>query len=69
MWSARDEAASYDGGVSFNGFDLTYNKKIGNIDHIFYRGAEAMDFITVNGHDYGKTFISDHYPVTCTFKL
>lgn len=69
MWSARDEAAYYDGGVSFNGFDLTYNKKIGNIDHIFYRGAEAMDFITVNGHDYGKTFISDHYPVTCTFKL
>lgn len=53
----------------YDGFDLTYNKKIGNIDHIFYRGAEAMDFITVNGHDYGKTFISDHYPVTCTFKL
>lgn len=69
MWSARDEAAYYDGAVSFNGFDLTYNKKIGNIDHIFYRGAESMDFITVNGHDYGKTFISDHYPVTCTFKL
>ena len=69
MWSAREEAASYDGAVSFNGFNPDYNKKIGNIDHIFYRGAEAVDFRTINGQDYGKRFISDHYPVTCTFKL
>ena len=46
-----------------------YDKASGNIDHIFYRGAEAQEFITVNGHDYGVYFISDHYPVTCTFIL
>lgn len=69
MWSARDEAAYYDGAVSFNGFNPDYNKKIGNIDHIFYRGAESLEFRTINRHDYGKYFISDHYPVTCTFKL
>ena len=69
MWSARDEAAYYDGAVSFNGFNPDYNKKVGNIDHIFYRGAEALEFRTANRQDYGKRFISDHYPVTCTFKL
>lgn len=69
MWSAREDAKYYDGAVSFNGFDPDYNKASGNIDHIFYRGAEAQEFITVNGHDYGVYFISDHYPVTCTFIL
>jgi endonuclease/exonuclease/phosphatase family metal-dependent hydrolase len=69
MWSAREDAASYDGFISFNGFSLTYSRMSGNIDHIFYRGAEAGDFRTVNGHGYGVEIISDHYPVTCTFKL
>lgn len=69
MWSAREDTKYYDGAVSFNGFDPDYNKASGNIDHIFYRGAEAQEFITVNGHDYGVYFISDHHPVTCTFIL
>lgn len=69
MWSAREDAGFYDGAISFNGFNPDYNKATGNIDHIFYRGAEALEFRTVNGHDYGVYFISDHYPVTCTFVL
>lgn len=69
MWSAREEAHSYDGGISFNGFTEYKNGKVGNIDHIFYRGAEALDFVTVNSPDYGVTYISDHYPVMCGFKL
>ena len=69
MWSAREDTGYSDGAISFNGFDPSYNKATGNIDHIFYRGAEALEFRTVNGHDYGVYFISDHYPVTCTFVL
>ena len=38
------------------------------IDYIFYKNAEASDFKTLNG-DYGKPYISDHYPVMATFKL
>ena len=69
MWSAREDAHSYDGGISFNGFTEYKNGKLGNIDYIFYRGAEALDFITVNSPDYGVTYISDHYPVMCGFLL
>lgn len=69
MWSAREDAHSYDGGISFNGFTEYKNGKLGNIDYIFYRGAEALDFVTVNSPDYGVTYISDHYPVMCGFLL
>ncbi|MGM9735890.1 MAG: endonuclease/exonuclease/phosphatase family protein [Candidatus Cryptobacteroides sp.] len=68
MWSARECAAYYDGKVSFNGFVDKERNPNSNIDHIFYRGAEAGDFITVTD-DYGVKWVSDHYPVTCTFKL
>ncbi len=69
MWSAREDAHCHDEGISFNGFAEYKNGKIGNIDHIFYRGAEALDFVTVNSPDYGVTYISDHYPITCVFQL
>ncbi len=69
MWSAREDAHSCDEGISFNGFTEYKNGKLGNIDHIFYRGAEALDFITVNSPDYGVTYISDHYPVMCGFEI
>ena len=69
MWSAREDAHSYDGAISFNGFTEYKNGKVGNIDHIFYRGAEALDFVTVNSPDYGVTYISDHYPVMCGFEI
>jgi len=50
----------------------TYNS-FGNggdsmIDYIFYKNAEVLDFKTLNG-DYGKPYISDHYPVMATFKM
>ena len=38
------------------------------IDYIFYKNAEVLDFKTLNG-DYGKPYISDHYPVMATFKI
>ena len=38
------------------------------IDYIFYRNAEVQDFKTLNG-DYGKPYISDHYPVMATMKI
>ncbi len=38
------------------------------IDYIFYKNAEVQDFKTLNG-DYGKPYISDHYPVMATFKM
>ncbi|GEM_PF-4142104 len=37
-----------------------------NIDHFFYCGAVSGSFIT-DTKDYGVPFVSDHYPVTCTF--
>ena len=38
------------------------------IDYIFYKNAEVQDFKTLNG-DYGKPYISDHYPVMATMKI
>ena len=38
------------------------------IDYIFYKNAEVLDFKTLNG-DYGKPYISDHYPVMAKFKM
>ena len=38
------------------------------IDYIFYKNAEVLDFKTLNG-DYGKPYISDHYPVMARMKI
>ena len=53
--------------ASFNYFGKPYD---GNpiIDHIFYKNAEITDFRTLNG-DYGKPFISDHYPIMASFTI
>ena len=53
-------------------WETTYNN-FGNggdsmIDYIFYKNAEVLEFKTLNG-DYGKPYISDHYPVMATFKM
>lgn len=37
------------------------------IDHIFYRNAQVVDFKVLSG-DYGRPYISDHYPVRVMFK-
>lgn len=38
------------------------------IDHIFYRNAQAIDFNVLDG-DYGRPYISDHYPVAAKFRF
>lgn len=38
------------------------------IDYIFYKNAEVQEFKTLNG-DYGKPYISDHYPVMAKMKI
>ena len=68
MLSARETAAQTDEKYSFNGFGLSTPAKTWNIDHIFYRNAEALQFKTLDG-DYGVPYISDLYPIACTFKL
>ncbi len=50
---------------SFNYFGKPYDgTKI--IDYIFYKNAEITSFRTLNG-DYGKPYISDHYPIMAEF--
>lgn len=68
MSSAREKAAETDDKYSFNAFGGGDPKPAWNIDHIFYRNAEALHFRTLDG-DYGVTYISDHYPIACTLKF
>lgn len=68
MSSARETALQTDDKYSFNGFGESAPARTWNIDHIFYRNAEALQFRTLDG-DYGVSYISDHYPIACTFKF
>ena len=38
------------------------------IDYIFYKNATVTGFRTLNG-DYGKPYISDHYPICADFRF
>ena len=69
MWSAREDAKYYDGAISFNGFDPDYDKASGNIDHIFYRCAEPLRYQLLDSTGYGVQYLSDHYPIVCTFRF
>ena len=52
---------------SFNGWGRSpEDAKI--IDYIFYKNAKVVGFRTLNG-DYGKPYISDHYPICAEFKF
>ena len=66
--SAREDASKTDDHSSFNGFGrvspLVRNK---NLDHIFYRNACPLVFETIDKPVYGVRWISDHYPIICTF--
>lgn len=68
MDSARDTAPVTDDKLSFNSFGLSEPAPTWNIDHIFYRNAEALEFRTVDD-DYGVPFISDHYPIICKHRF
>jgi alpha-glucosidase len=65
--SAWTDAAKTDGGVSYNGFTDTERKRSATIDYIFYKGADALQYRTLNQKLYGVDFISDHWPIVCTF--
>lgn len=64
MVSARDTAPVTSHKDSYNG----WGKDGSVIDHIFVRDATPLTFRTLDG-DYGAPFISDHYPVSLTFRI
>lgn len=66
MSSAIDEADVSDGAISFNGWKDTSKS---HIDYIFYRWAKALEYRTIKSRNYGVYYISDHYPIVCTFSL
>jgi endonuclease/exonuclease/phosphatase family metal-dependent hydrolase len=66
--SAREKAPDTNARVSFNGFGTIPAGVEGcNLDHIFYRNAAPIKFDTIDYGDYGVRWVSDHYPITCTF--
>lgn len=65
---ARDVAPVTDDHCSFNGFGRVRDgKRGGSLDHIFFRNATPLKFQTIDGHNYGVKYVSDHYPIVCTF--
>ena len=61
MSSAREKAVKTDSTPSFN----NYGSSKSTIDYIFYRNVVVSEFRTINGANYGVTYISDHYPIIC----
>ncbi len=61
---ARKEAPVTDTLSTYNGWG-TYDRA--PIDHIFYRGAQALSYRTVTDH-FGVPYVSDHYPVLAVFE-
>ena len=39
------------------------------IDHIFYRCAEPLRYQLLDSTGYGVQYLSDHYPIVCTFRF
>ena len=67
MKQARKDAPVTDNKGTFNGWGSAPNNIV--IDHIFYKNARPLIFKTLNEDKYGRTLISDHYPVKCVFGL
>ena len=63
---ARRSAAVSSSAVSFTDYGKGKHP-VGNLDHIFYRDATALEF-TVRDESYGVPYISDHYPIVCDFE-
>ena len=68
---AREVSAISDKIITYNGFgtvtDNPNTRKEWVIDHIFFSGVNPMAFMVLNGN-YGVPFISDHYPISFTFR-
>lgn len=70
MHGAREMSAETDSRSSFNGWKPTEGRSWpNNLDHIFYRNATPLRFVTHDEAAYGVTYVSDHYPIVCDFKL
>ena len=70
MHGAREMSVETDSRSSFNGWKTTVGRTWpNNLDHIFYRNATPLKFVTHDEPSYGVTFVSDHYPIVCDFKL
>lgn len=68
---AREVSAISHKIITYNGFgtvtDNPNTRKEWVIDHIFFSGVNPMAFRVLNGN-YGVPFISDHYPISFTFR-
>ena len=62
---ARKDAPVTDNKGTYNGWGSAANIFV--IDHIFYKNAKPMIFKTLDGDIYGRSLISDHYPVKGVF--
>lgn len=69
MGMARDEAPVSDSLNTFHNWNKIDTDKGGHIiDHIFFRGADPVRYVTWT-ENYGLPCISDHYPVYAVFAL
>lgn len=64
--AAREDAPVTDTHPTYNAFG---EGTATMLDHIFYRNARADEFKAITSPDYGVKYISDHYPVICTFSV
>lgn len=65
MKPARKEAPITNNRGTFNGFGTAPNTIV--IDHIFYKFSKPVSFETLDQPIYGKSYISDHYPIKAKF--
>ena len=64
--SACEEAPLTDPRPTYHGFGKA---KPLHIDHIFYRCAEPLRYQLLDSTGYGVQYLSDHYPIVCTFRF
>jgi endonuclease/exonuclease/phosphatase family metal-dependent hydrolase len=64
---ARKDAPVTDNKGTYNGWGSAANIFV--IDHIFYKNAKPLIFKTLDSNIYGRTLISDHYPIKGIFVL
>ncbi|MCD8294429.1 MAG: endonuclease/exonuclease/phosphatase family protein [Clostridia bacterium] len=65
--SVRETAPQTDRRPTFTAFGKSSHPSI--IDYIYYRNAEPVSYMTLDGEDYGVKYISDHYPVCGIFRI
>ncbi|MDE6872643.1 MAG: endonuclease/exonuclease/phosphatase family protein [Bacteroidales bacterium] len=66
MKSAAETALVTDRGFTFNGYGDVPGRWL---DYIFHRNASPVRYEVVRAEYNGVKYISDHYPIACTFRL